>query len=244
MILSAHACDHCGRRFSLASNLRRHTSTKACKVLKFEKVKENITTATSPIINQPAPPTPSTVLNQIATPLAPSSLEPESPPKKEKKRKASDQPKQSAPRRKRHANQDSRWIPLTLALFKNAHLLTSTPPFQFCMYRARPQPVAGEDDEEDQPFTRPTLPLHPVRPTVSRVSIRSSSSSDTSSSGSEGGHIEVESGEEERNSFDEAPEYPYHPRSWSGVLPGPGLLSGDELVKNPSVARRWMSFKR
>ncbi|KAG8945063.1 hypothetical protein FRC04_001224 [Tulasnella sp. 424] len=275
-----HACDHCGRRFSLASNLRRHTTTKACKVLKFQAVKENISGAAPS-----APPTallPAAILPTSTPTLAPSSssnsaaaaptavlspvvqstvppassmiVDAADAPKKDKKRKATSE--KPSPRRKRHANFESRWIPRTLALFKNAHLLTSTPPFQFCVYRAKsPSAVAvvnPEDEEEDEPFTRPTLPLHPVRPSMtSRASIRSMdsvgsavSSGSSSSSSSDGAEVPCDDGSEERDSYEEAPEYPYHPMSWSGKLPGPGMLGGDELVKNPSVARRWMTFKR
>ena len=46
---------------------------------------------------------------------------------------------------------------------------------------------------------------------------------------------------EERDSYEIAPEYPYHPASWHGRLPGPGLLSGDELVKkHEDVLARYM----
>ncbi|KAG8932416.1 hypothetical protein FRC01_014142 [Tulasnella sp. 417] len=268
--MKAHACDHCGRRFSLASNLRRHTTTKACKVLKFQAVKENISGApsTAPtttllpaavIPTTASAPTPSTsaataVLSPVAPSAVPPPMMPADAPKKDKKRKATSE--KPSPRRKRHANFESRWIPRTLALFKNAHLLTSTPPFQFCVYRAKsPSAVAiasPEDEEEDEPFTRPTLPLHPVRPSMtSRASIRSMdsvgsavSSGSSSSSSSDGADAPFDDGLEERDSYEEAPEYPYHPMSWSGKLPGPGMLGGDELVKNPSVARRWMTFKR
>ncbi|KAG9051232.1 hypothetical protein FS837_010519 [Tulasnella sp. UAMH 9824] len=266
-----HACDHCGRRFSLASNLRRHTTTKACKVLKFQAVKENISGATvstaPPTALLPAAVIPTTssapapssssataVLSPVAQPAVPASMMAADAPKKDKKRKATSE--KPSPRRKRHANFESRWIPRTLALFKNAHLLTSTPPFQFCMYKAKsPGAVAianPEDEEEDEPFTRPTVPLHPVRPSMtSRASIRSMdsvesavSSGSSSSSSSDGAEVPYDDGSEERDSYEEAPEYPYHPMSWSGKLPGPGLLGNDELVKNSSVARRWMTFKR
>lgn len=265
-----HACDHCGRRFSLASNLRRHTTTKACKVLKFQAVKENIsgtvasaapTTTLLPAAIIPmtaSTPAPSSsgataVLSPVAQSAVPAPMMSADAPKKDKKRKATSE--KPSPRRKRHANFESRWIPRTLALFKNAHLLTSTPPFQFCAYKAKsPGAVAiasPEDEEEDEPFTRPTLPLHPVRPSMtSRASIRSMdsvesvSSGSSSSSSSDGAEVPFDDGSEERDSYEEAPEFPYHPMSWSGKLPGPGLLEGDELVKNPSVARRWMTFKR
>ncbi|KAG8900255.1 Zinc finger and BTB domain-containing protein 8A [Tulasnella sp. 403] len=267
-----HACDHCGRRFSLASNLRRHTSTKACKVLKFQEVKENVAggggsglapaavlrvsapSPTAPICASPPATSVSGTVTSSPTVLGP--VSPVAPTvaqtavKKDKKRKAPAE--KPTPRRKRHVGPEARWIPRTLALFKNAHLLTSTPPFQFCMYRSPKHPPSPDSDEmEDEPFTRPTLPLHPVRPTsTSRASIRSvasGSSSSASSSWGDNGNNSDGGGfddDEERDSYEEAPEFPYHPASWHGRLPGPGLLAGDELVKNPSVARRWMSFKR
>lgn len=37
---------------------------------------------------------------------------------------------------------------------------------------------------------------------------------------------------EERNSYDDmTPIFPYHPVSWTGRLPGPGLMKVDELVR-------------
>lgn len=291
ILSTAHACKHCGRRFSLASNLRRHTSTKACKVLKFEAAKENVSSVTSSSVlsitavvvpaqtqedtdldpdmdsapTVAASPTVKKKKSVIITETADTvtSDGAGASPKKDKKRKAGTDSK-PAPRRKRHAHQEPRWIPRTLALFKNAHLLTSTPPFQFCIYRAKrnnnngssphqhESDEADEDDEEDVPFTTPTLPLHPVRPTMaSRRSVRSVATTDSGSSSDESSPARsirsaftLDDDYEERNSYEAAPEYPYHPMNWPGKLPGPGLLAGDELVKNPSVARRWMSFKR
>ncbi|KAG9003968.1 hypothetical protein FRB93_010553 [Tulasnella sp. JGI-2019a] len=263
-----HSCQHCGRRFSLASNLRRHTSTGACKVLKFEAVKENAVGATS------------SAATRATTPPAPSSASQDSPvqpaavtsrkeatvvegpseitsPKKDRKRKAPADTK-PAPRRKRHAHQEPRWIPRTLAGFKNAGMLSSTPPFQFCIYRAKAarSEEDGSDAEDDklEQFTIPTMPLHPVRPTPSRHrsvrSVASLSDSDESTDHEQAlflGSSLVDDDYEERNSYDPAPEYPYHPASWKGrhaKLPGPGLLPDDELVKHPSVARRWIRFQR
>ncbi|KDQ10862.1 hypothetical protein BOTBODRAFT_46757 [Botryobasidium botryosum FD-172 SS1] len=73
------------------------------------------------------------------------------------------------------------------------------------------------------PFTDPNrvsnvvLPLPPVRPRGSP-------------------HDDVW---EERNSFEELSQNPYHPSQWRG-LPGPGLLKADELAKHATVARRWI----
>ncbi|KAG8988962.1 hypothetical protein FRB90_002468 [Tulasnella sp. 427] len=281
-------CPGCDLTFTRLSALKQHMlshtgekphATKACKVLKFQAVKENISGATaavstaSPSALLPAAVIPTSAPLPIASSssagssaagaaigaaaaLVPSGLlsSPEAP-KKEKKRKATSE--KPSPRRKRHANFETRWIPRTLALFKNAHLLTSTPPFQFCMYKAKPvedaEVVDPEDNGEPEPFTRPTVPLSPVRPSItSRASIRSvdsvesAESSGSSSSSSDDAEVPTDDGmeEEERDSFEAAPEYPYHPMSWSGKLPGPGMLGGDELVKNPSHARRWMTFKR
>ncbi|KAG8889038.1 hypothetical protein FRB98_005935 [Tulasnella sp. 332] len=261
-----HSCQHCGRRFSLASNLRRHTSTGACKVLKFEAVKENAAGAISSTARASSPPIASSASQD--SPVQPAALmsrresivEASSEavsPKKDRKRKAPTDTK-PAPRRKRHAHQEPRWIPRTLANFKNAAMLSSTPPFQFCIYRAKLSTSEDGSDAEDdklEQFTTPTMPLHPVRPTPSRHrSVRSAASlsdSDDSSSDHEQvpflGTSLVEDDYEERNSYEAAPEYPYHPANWKGKharLPGPALLPDDELVKHPSVARRWIKFQR
>jgi hypothetical protein len=223
--------------------------TKACKVLKFEEVKEKerslnsngqpLVTTTNKSLgdshqnSNPLPASPPSITPSVTGPPNPS------PPPVSKKRKATSNIK-PANRRKRHANNEPRWIPDTLRLFTNAPFLTSTAPFRFGTFHPE---RTNDVDDAMEPFTRPTLPLHPVRRT--HRSTLSASSSVTS--GSEGRpSLDDDESYEERDSYEECPEYPYHPSSWNEHwqrLPGPGLLASDELVHRPSIARRWLSFK-
>ncbi|KAB5589976.1 C2H2-type zinc-finger protein [Ceratobasidium theobromae] len=45
---------------------------------------------------------------------------------------------------------------------------------------------------------------------------------------------------EERDSYVEASEYPYHPSAWRDRLPGPALMAADELMRNATMPRRWL----
>ncbi|QRV91630.1 C2H2 zinc finger [Ceratobasidium sp. AG-Ba] len=45
---------------------------------------------------------------------------------------------------------------------------------------------------------------------------------------------------EERDSYEEACEYPYHPSMWRNRLPGPALMAADELMRNATMPRRWL----
>jgi len=45
---------------------------------------------------------------------------------------------------------------------------------------------------------------------------------------------------EERDSYEEACEYPYHPAMWRDRLPGPALMAADELMRNATMPRRWL----
>lgn len=45
---------------------------------------------------------------------------------------------------------------------------------------------------------------------------------------------------EERDSYEETSEYPYHPSHWRHRLPGPALMAADELMRNATMPRRWL----
>ncbi|CAE6405191.1 hypothetical protein RSOLAG1IB_03030 [Rhizoctonia solani AG-1 IB] len=45
---------------------------------------------------------------------------------------------------------------------------------------------------------------------------------------------------EERDSYEETSEYPYHPSNWRHRLPGPALMAADELMRNATMPRRWL----
>ncbi|CAE6431005.1 hypothetical protein ACGC1H_001272 [Rhizoctonia solani] len=45
---------------------------------------------------------------------------------------------------------------------------------------------------------------------------------------------------EERDSYEETSEYPYHPATWRHRLPGPALMAADELMRNATMPRRWL----
>lgn len=45
---------------------------------------------------------------------------------------------------------------------------------------------------------------------------------------------------EERDSYEDACEYPYHPAMWRDRLPGPALMAADELMRNATMPRRWL----
>ncbi|CAE6446274.1 unnamed protein product [Rhizoctonia solani] len=47
-------------------------------------------------------------------------------------------------------------------------------------------------------------------------------------------------GREERDSYEETSEYPYHPSTWRHRLPGPALMAADELMRNATMPRRWL----
>ncbi|KAG9006673.1 hypothetical protein FRB94_000508 [Tulasnella sp. JGI-2019a] len=136
---------------------------------------------------------------------------------------------------------DSLLIPATLATFTNAHLLLSAP-FS-CPYdedsteggggnlidggagtRARQQP--------GQLFKACALPLRPVRPHGKPRAIKpqnhASSSDPTAADPSSDSYLLkggfVDDDYEERDTYEEAPDFPYHPANWR-KLPGPGLAS-------------------
>lgn len=117
-------------------------------------------------------------------------------------------------RRETKHNNNQPWIPLSLVPFKNASILTSN----LAIARFH------------MPKTTITIPLQPVIPHGSI-----SSASDDKSPAWE--HLRTngilpERKWEERDSYDEsAPIFPYHPVSWTGRLPGPGLMKVDELVR-------------
>jgi hypothetical protein len=78
-----------------------------------------------------------------------------------------------------------------------------------------------------------SLPLPPVTPRHGPPPVGSPSSS---ADGDDADTLCYE----ERNSYNIFPPQPYHPSQWQNRLPGPALLPADELVKNATVARRWI----
>ncbi|KAH9891153.1 hypothetical protein C8Q73DRAFT_792572 [Cubamyces lactineus] len=200
----AFACESCGRRFGVASNLNRHAKTcraanpgpagtpaasssspaasasaasSHCQVAAASPTSSDISASAASTITS-APPA-----DAPATPAAPSSS---TPRRSSRKRKASstEEPipsdmtseRQPRPRKRaRRAPSPTVWIPESLKAFDLTPLAKCTP-----------------------------VPLPPVRPFQ------------------ESNHLE------ERDSFDEnASANPYHPRGWKGRLPGPGLMGNN-----------------
>lgn len=206
VLIAAHSCQHCDRRFSVASNLRRHL--RSCQASKHRSPEaptaESPTTSTSTPSNQSGANSTS-MHGHRTTPYARSNATSSN---------GTAAPK--APRKPRAPV--NRWLPQSLASLSNAASLTSTPPFNF------------------PPLTVVSLPLPPVTP--HRLVGSPQSSLDDGSIG-EGDDADSPHWEE-RDSYDAYPPQPYHPTQWKNKLPGPALLPADELVKNATVARRWI----
>lgn len=130
-------------------------------------------------------------------------------------------------------------IPASLASFKNAHLLSTAPFSRLTSDKdaeedgKRALVASGQtsDAETSQPrrlFEASAVPLRPVRPHGGPTMIGRQQQPLTSGPTAVPLYLLQDSfvGDdyEERDSYEEAPDFPYHPENWTR-LPGPGLAT-------------------
>ncbi|KAF8760757.1 zinc finger protein [Rhizoctonia solani] len=170
-----HACEDCGRRFSVYSNMRRHEKT--CIIARERKMAAHRDSDTESDDTLSA-----SASSASASPVTP------------KVRSRAPAAKRQRTNVHRGSGAQPQWVPMSLRSF-SPQTTTHCPLFRLTLV------VLSQ------------VPSPPIRPWGAR---------------------------EERDSYEETSEYPYHPSNWRHRLPGPALMAADELMRNATMPRRWL----